>query len=204
MSARASIGLSLPRGLAAAWLVALPLVAAGTWLSHCYLFAIAAPGAHAQAHATDGPEVGLLYRPAFLLMCLALVVLFLGLRTIQSRSPRSAAEIPAWPFGVLAPLGFFVHQHFQHILGSGPMPLSSLVDPSFLLGLLLQLPLGLVTYFLVRLLLRAADRLGRALGGRRRRPARSTRFSTRTAGAGTPRIAALASAGAPRGPPLAA
>jgi hypothetical protein len=198
-----------------AWLVALPLMAVGSYLAHCRLFASAAPDEHMVAHGGHGhgthahetgmSAVGLFSSRAFVLSCAALFALFLVARVARGLTARPGPTLSAWPFGVLAPLGFFLHHHFDHLVGNASMPLSSFVEPPFLLGLLLQVPFGLAAYLVAKALLRVADRICEALVARsQKRPAReAVQGRTPPHVAGWPSIALLAGAAAPRAPPLA-
>jgi hypothetical protein len=202
-----------------AWLVAAPLMAVGSYVAHCQVFASAAPAHHMLAHGGHGgahgpahhahesgmTAIGLFGSVPFLLSCLAVVAVFLGVRVTRglSRSPRTT--LSAWPFGVLAPLAFFLHHHFDHLVGTTSMPLSSFVEPAFLLGLLLQVPFGLAAFLVAKLLLRVADRIVEAIVAWK-----AERRTREASGAGTPpfvarrpSIALLARAAAPRAPPLA-
>ena len=97
--------------------------------------------------------------------------------------------------------GFFLHQQFSSLVAGGGIDVAALTAPAFLLGLLLQIPFGLVAYALAKTLLRFADRVGAALRTSRTSPAAvrlRPSFADRL-----PRLAPLALAAAPRAPPLA-
>jgi hypothetical protein len=193
-------------------------MAAGTYLSHCHLFALAAPAQHLQAHgghahgghlhgaghvAHGAGQTGVAFFCGlpFVIACAGLLALFVVLRVLQERNPRPGAELAAWPFAVLAPVGFFLHHHLDHLLGTSSLSFAALVEPHFLLGLLLQIPIGLLTYIVAKLLLRVAASLGLALSTRRPRRT-ATVFRTRAPFvAAAARIALLARAAAPRAPP---
>ena len=180
-----------------AWLVAFPLMAAGTYLSHCYVYGYAAAG-HAHHAASNAAQPGMAFfcGTPFLLACLAMVGISVAARSVQTLSERPGAALSAWPFGVLPVLGFLLHQWIS------AADTGMAVDPTFLAALLLQVPFGLAAYLVAKALLRLADRLGEALA-----PPRSARLRA------VPRIAypasalfvphrlALASASRPRAPP---
>jgi hypothetical protein len=182
-----------------AWLVAASLMFAGTFATHCYLFAILSPGHHA-AHEGTTSLVGFLCAAPFLFSCLTLLALGLVARTLQSLRGETGARISAWPFGVLAPLGFVLHQYFSNFTGAT----SSSMGAAFLLGVALQIPLGLLAYLAARALLGVADRLGAALAARTARPrGRNCLVRNWFTPAKQPLPARIARAFAPRGPPLA-
>jgi hypothetical protein len=184
-----------------AWLVALPLTAAGTFLTHNLV-----PARPEHSHSEAGQTLGLGFFCSlpFLLSCVALLALVIVVRIVQTCRQRAGVGVSAWPFATLVPLGFFLHHHLQHLVSGGPGALPPLTEPTLLMGLVLQLPFALLAYLIVTALLRAADKLGAALAARRLRYApRIVRTPARKA-VWTPRVALFATAGAPRGPPLAA
>jgi len=68
---------------------------------------------------------------------------------------------------LLLPLvGFSVQEHLERVIHLGEIPTAAAIEPTFLLGLALQLPFALAAFALARLLLRAADHVGRALRAR--------------------------------------
>jgi len=107
-------------------------------------------------------------------------------------------------FAAMPPLAFALQEHLERLFhGAGVAGV--VLEPTFLLGLVLQAPFALAAYLLARLLLGVAERAGRVLArraacGRRRVAARGPSwwpFELRS-----PRIAALALGYAERGPPL--
>ncbi len=182
-----------------AWLVAASLMFAGTFATHCYLFAILSPGHHA-AHEGTTSLVGFLCAAPFLFSCLTLLALGLVARTLQSLRGETGARISAWPFGVLAPLGFVLHQYFSNFTGAT----SSSMGAAFLVGVALQIPLGLLAYLVARALLGVADRIGAALAARSARPRRRDTLDRNPfTPSKRPLPVQIAGACAPRGPPLA-
>ena len=194
----------MPRS-ASAWLVAFPLMAAGTWLSHCYALSAVDPSTHAAAHHTGHAGRMFVFSAPFLYACIAVLALALVFRVGLSFAGHSAARMSALPFAVVPALGFFAHQHFEQLSSTGSISLAALTAPAFLLGLMLQIPFGIVAFFVVRFLLRFADRLGVTLAELRkpRRAISRTHLPKLSFEARTPRLAALAHLAAPRAPPLA-
>ena len=77
----------------------------------------------------------------------------------------------------------------------------SLLDPTFLLALLLQAPFGLAAYLVAKALLRLADRIGEALAPRRARIRAVPRIAFPGSALFVPHRLALATASRPRAPP---
>ena len=74
------------------------------------------------------------------------------------------------PFALLAPAAFVLQEHLETLLHTGAAPFGTVLHPTFLAGLLLQIPFALTGYAIARALVRLADGV-RALIGRRRRRA---------------------------------
>lgn len=92
---------------------------------------------------------------------LALVALIAaGIDAAHGRSPR---DLPAWAFAVVPPVAFVLQEVLELSLHLGTFGWRAVLAPTFLPGLALQLPLALLAYVAARLLLRTAERLGRAL-----------------------------------------
>ena len=104
--------------------------------------------------------------PAFLIAAAALIVLALAARVLGAwSSPRT--RLAAMPFACLAPAIFVLQEHLEQAFASGAVPYAVALEPTFLPGLLLQLPFALVAYALARALLRLADGVRRLLGRHR-------------------------------------
>lgn len=124
---------------------------------------------------------------AEMLVCAALA---LGL-VAAVRGP--AGRAPAWLFAACPPLAFLLLESAERAFDP-----AFLLEPAVLVGLVLQLPFAVLAFGLARLLLRAADSLGRLL---RHRPlvGRGVRLPT-PAVSGEP-VGTFALVGAGRGPP---
>jgi hypothetical protein len=112
-------------------------------------------------------------------------------------------RLPAGAFALLPPLAFTLQELLELSLHTGTLAWHAFLAPTFLPGLLLQLPFALAAYVAARLLLRAARRLGRALATRPPRPVAVASPVTHRAGALPPRPGVAAARLAKRGPPLA-
>jgi aminoglycoside phosphotransferase len=75
---------------------------------------------------------------------------------------RPARHAPAWAFGLVPPAGFALQELLELSLHTGTFGWRAILAPTFLPGLLLQLPFALAAYVAARLLLRAAEQIGRA------------------------------------------
>jgi hypothetical protein len=83
---------------------------------------------------------------------------------------RRVRELGPVAFAVLPPLAFALQELLELSLHTGGVAWHAFAEPTFLPGLLLQLPFALAAFLAARLLLRAAVRIARALA--HPRPAR--------------------------------
>jgi hypothetical protein len=147
----------------AAWLVAVPLMLAGTQIAHTVAYRLVYPQAHARLlHllATGHAYAG--WIPLALGIAAACVLVSLVLTSVDAARGRASRPLPAWAFGALPPLAFAVQELLELSLHTGTFAWQAVLAPTFLPGLLLQLPVGVLAYLAARLLLRAAARIGRA------------------------------------------
>jgi hypothetical protein len=92
-------------------------------------------------------------------------------------------------------------EHFERLLHDGVFPWDAGLEPTFVVGLLLQLPFAVAAFLLARFLLRAVRSLGRLLSGPPRSAARVSVESRPRTRVVRPRVPALALGYGSRGPP---
>jgi hypothetical protein len=151
----------------AVWAIALPL-AVTSWLgAHRLAYWVAAPGAeeHMVLRAEHG-HAWLGYMPAFALWGMTLVIAGLVLCAGEGLRGRRPSRPPVRLFAVLPPVAFVVQEHAERLLGSGSMPLDLVLEPTFLVGLALQLPFALAALLLTRALYALGVGLGRVFATR--------------------------------------
>jgi hypothetical protein len=149
-----------------AWAVTVPLVVAGSQLAHAAAYVLVSPDEHERSHELAVTGHGYFaYAPeaAGFLGAALLVALAVGVRAGQRLRVR------AWPFGFLPVLAFAFQEHVERVVHTGAFPATAALEPSFVIGIALQIPFGMLAYLAASLLLHAAARLGRIL---RRRPPR--------------------------------
>lgn len=148
----------------AAWVISLPLAVA-SWLgAHCLAYWLVSPGAeqHMGVHAEHG-HAWLGYTPAIVLWGLTFVLAGLLLCIGEGLRGRRPSRPPIRLFALLPPLGFTVQEHLERLIASGGIPYDLLVEPTFLVGLALQLPFALVALLLTRALYAVGFGLGRVM-----------------------------------------
>ncbi|HEY2544286.1 MAG TPA: hypothetical protein VGH92_14695 [Gaiellaceae bacterium] len=148
----------------AAWLAAVPLMLGGSQLAHALAYRIAYPQAHVRVLRMLATGHSYFTRFPLLLAaagaCLLVSLVVTAADAARGRTPRS---LPAWAFALLPPLAFALQETLELSLHTGVFAWRAVLAPTFAPGLLLQLPLALIMYIVARSLLRAAERIGRAL-----------------------------------------
>ena len=190
------------RGLA--WLVAIPLMLAGSEAAHVLAYRFVYPEAHVRVLALAMTGHGYLSRvPLILGAGVAVAFLSLLVAAFDAARGRNVRALPAWAFAVLPPLAFFVQEVLELSLHTGTLGWRAVLAPTFLPGIALQAPFALAAYVAARLLLRAAERLGRMFAERPRlvfvelvftpaaQSARSRLSLLRLASRGPPVVAAI-------------
>jgi hypothetical protein len=112
-------------------------------------------------------------------------------------------RVSPWTFFALPLAGFALQEHLERLVHDGSFPLAAALQPTFLVGLLLQLPFALLAFAVAWALLGLVERLRRVFSADP--PVARARASVglrAPASAGPARIAALALGYAQRGPPL--
>jgi hypothetical protein len=184
------------------WLLALPLMTAGSLAAHSlsYLFVSARAGegvSEASERASTG-SAGYLVLFLGILGATAVVAAAAHLRLAGGQ--RESAVSPGW-FFVLPPLAFTVQELAERLLRAEAVPFQAALEPRFLLGLLLQLPFGLLALLLARMLRRVVRRLVRALARARTPRLRTALPCSLLDACDLPRIPALALGYPQRGSP---
>ena len=190
---------------ALAWLVALPVLLAGSQAAHVLAYRWVYPEAHVRVRALVSTGHGYLsHLPLVLGVTGAVASVSLLLAAVDAARGRAARALPAWAFALLPPLAYALQEFLERSLHLGTFAWQTVLAPTFVPGLALQLPFALLAYVAARLLLRAAERAGRALA-----PARPRARRTAAALAVVRPVDVLPVAGNPlsrrqakRGPPL--
>ncbi|HVS85331.1 MAG TPA: hypothetical protein VHD91_06850 [Gaiellaceae bacterium] len=188
-----------------AWLVALPLMLVGSQAAHVLAYRWVYPEAGVRLSALVSTGHGYMSLLPFVLGAAAAVtVVSLALTALDAARDRAARPLPAWAFALLPPLGWVLQEHLERWLYSGVLPWHEFAAPTFLPGLLLQLPFAALAYVAARLLLRSAVRVGRTFAAPRRPRLLPLPFAAPAVPLLSLRPALLASGPATRGPPLLA
>jgi hypothetical protein len=185
------------------WLLALPVMAAGSLAAHSlsYLFVsvrTAEGGGEVSERASTG-SAG--YLVPFLGILAATALVAAGARLLLGRRRHRGVELSPWLFFVLPPLAFALQEFAERLLRAESFPFHAALEPRFVVGLLLQLPFGLLALLVARALLRVVERLVRALARARAQHLQAAMPWSLREACGVPRIPALALGHPQRGPP---
>jgi hypothetical protein len=157
------------RGLA--WLFALPLMLAGSQAAHVLAYRWVYPSSDVRLHALFVTGHGYLDRLPFVLAAGgAVAVVALVFAAADAARGRHVAHLPATAFALLPPLAFVLQEVLERSVHTGTFVWQAVEAPTFLPGLVLQLPFAVAAYLVARLLLRAAECAGRALAAAPPRP----------------------------------
>ena len=183
-----------------AWLVALPLVIAGSLTAHQLAYALVA-GDRAGAVLRETGHGYLDRLPAGALLgtvCLLIGLVLAGLDRLHERSGR---PVPLWAVACAPAVGFALQEHVERFAASGHIPWTAAAEATFLVGLALQAPFALAAYAVARRLVRAAVALAATLVAAVPAPRRTPRIPFRRAAEASPPKVGIAYRCAPRGPP---
>jgi hypothetical protein len=187
------------------WFVAVPLLLVSSQAAHFLAYRIVYPGTPLRAQVLVATGHGYLDRlPLVFGAAGAIALVALLVAVVDASRGHAPRALPPWAFGLLAPAAFVIQEYLERSLHSGTFAWHTAAAPTFLPGLLAQVPLALLAWLAARLLLRAAAHAGRSLASQ---PPRRTPEALRVlvpATPATPRRRVLARRLAERGPPLLA
>jgi hypothetical protein len=145
-----------------AWLLSLGLAAAGGLAAHGLAYRIAEPNPERRHHLLESTGHSYLDPTLVGSLCLALTVL--GFAGCVHAGLRRGTRPPLWLFALVPPVGFALQEHAERMLHHDAFSAGTVSEPTFLAGLLLQLPFAILALLTARALLVAAGALARELG----------------------------------------
>ncbi len=179
----------------------MPIVLGGAQLAHAVDYWLVSPDAHERSELLAGSGHGYFsYLPFAVALCVALLVAGLVAVARAAGRGRPAFSLDPWPLAVLPLATFVLQEHLERYLHDGAFPWHAATEPTFALGLVLQIPFAIAAYVVARLLLRAAEAIGSARGAPRKlRPAVLANLAP--APVDLPSLEPLADGHPARGPP---
>jgi hypothetical protein len=160
---------------AAAWLLSLPLMIAGTQVAHVLAYRWVYPNAHIRLIELLATGHGYMvgthgYLPLVLGIVGAVDLVAAGWVFAGSLRRSMRRPVPAVAFALMPVLCFTLQEFLERWLAGAPFPWLMVLQPTFRIGLALQLPFAVLAFLAARLLLRTADSAARSAGRRRAAP----------------------------------
>ena len=150
------------------WLSVFPLMLAGSQAAHVLAYRWVYPSSQVRLHALLSTGHGYMDRlPLVLGIAAAVALVSLLAAGVDAARGRSVRGLPAWAFALLPLLTFVVQEILERSLHTGTFVWQAVESPTFVPGLLLQLPFAAAAYVVARLLLRTVSAVGRIIGARR-------------------------------------
>lgn len=186
-----------------AWLLSLALMAIGGLFAHMLAYVLVAP--HGEHRAQLLTQTGHDYHAHWRLcvaVCGAVALIGLGASVAERARGERPLQLPLWIFALVPPVGFVLQEHLERLLHTGTFPLLAALQPTFVVGILLQVPFALAAFLVARALLAFAAAIVRSLGSASRpRLASAAAWRRPRSAAALPRLSALALGHGPRAPP---
>jgi hypothetical protein len=149
-------------GHRSAWLLSLALAATGALAAHGLAYRLVEPDAERRRHLLQETGHGYFDPTQFGSLLAALILV--GFAGHALAGGRRIAPPPLSLFALAPPVGFALQEQAEYVLHTGSFSAATLLAPTFVVGLLLQLPFAVVALLAARTLLAAAAALGMRLG----------------------------------------
>jgi hypothetical protein len=144
------------------WSLSLPLAAIGWIAGHWLAYLLVAPhGAHREQLLSETGHGYLGVAPLFVACAVTMLVAGLALAIADGMRDRARGRAAAWPVALVPPLGFAVQEHLERAIELNALPLGVALEPAFLVGLALQLPLAAAALLVAHTVLAFGHALGR-------------------------------------------
>jgi hypothetical protein len=178
-----------------------PIVAVGLLADHLAAYWLTVPNEHERARELAASGHGWLdHAPLLLALCVAVVAAACALTAVSARGTTTWPRLPA-AFALLPLAAYVLHEYVELAIGEETFAPHVAIGRTLLLGLALQIPLGVAALYLARALCSLSVTVGRALLDRRPVFARVSLAWARPDPSELPRIPVLASHRAGRSPP---
>jgi hypothetical protein len=140
---------------------------AGSLTAHSLAYRLVYPQAEVRLRVLSASGHGYMGYAALLFGILGgIIVLGFAVAVMDAARRGGPRSVPAWAFALLPFLGFTSQEFLERWLAGSDFPWWMVLQPTFRVGLLLQIPFAILAWALARLLLGVARRAGAILGGR--------------------------------------
>jgi hypothetical protein len=145
------------------WVLSVPLAAVGWIAGHWLAYRLVAQDGVHHERLLDATGHGYLSVAPLIVAC-AITVLLVGvsLAIVDGARGRAPSRPVAWPVALVPPLGFAVQEHLERAIEWNTFPLDAALEPTFVVGMALQLPIAALACLAARAMLV----FGRAVGRR--------------------------------------
>ena len=126
------------------FLISIPVAVAGSLLAHQVSYTLQASDGAARARLLAATGHGYLTRVPLIAGVLIAVALGGLIREGAIRWKGTGRTGPIWPIALIPPLAFLVQEHLERLLHDGTFPWHLAAQPTFLRGLVLQIPFALL------------------------------------------------------------
>jgi hypothetical protein len=149
----------------AAWLLSIPLMVGGSQLAHALAYRLVYPNEHIRLMAllASGHQYMVGYAPLLLGVLGAAEIVGVGWLFAGSFRRSLQKPVPPWAFALLPVLAFTLQEFLERILAGTGFPWWLVLQPTFQIGIALQLPIALAAYLVARALLTTAREAALAL-----------------------------------------
>jgi hypothetical protein len=144
------------------WSLSLPLAAIGWIAAHSLAYRLVAPhGAQREQLLSETGHGYLGVAPLLVACAVTMLLAGLALAIADGARDRARGRVAAWPVALVPPVGFAVQEHLERAIELGALPLGVALEPVFLVGLALQLPVAAAALLLAHTVLAFGHALGR-------------------------------------------
>jgi hypothetical protein len=150
------------------WALALPFSAIGWLAGHSLAYALVVPhDAHREQMLAETGHAYLAGAPHVVSCALTIALAGLVLAVYEGARGNAHARVPVWPVALLPPLGFAAQEYLERLIAMDAFPAAAALEPTFLVGIALQVPLGAAALLLANAVLAFGHAVGRrAAAGR--------------------------------------
>jgi hypothetical protein len=141
---------------------ALALAAIGWLAGHSLAYTLVVPqDAHREHMLAETGHSSLAGMPHVISCALTVVLAGLVLAAYESVRGNARARVPVWPVALLPPLGFAAQEFLERLIAMDGFAAAAALEPAFLVGIALQLPLGAAALLVANAVLAFGHALGR-------------------------------------------
>ena len=144
------------------WALALPLAAIGWLAGHSLAYTLVVPhDAHREELLAETGHAYLPGMPHIVSCALTIVLAGLVLAAYEGVRGNARTHLPVWPVALLPPLGFAAQEHLERLISTDAFPAAAALEPTFVVGIALQVPLGVIALLVANAVLAFGHALGR-------------------------------------------